>query len=309
MDSWRRHAGTIGKAPAGRDPYGYRTDAGPVVVDPDRAAVIRRIFEEYVQPGASLRSVADRLNRDGIKTRTGNTWKQTSDPAGSQKPEVHRCVRPVQVHGPASTMRISGGEIVARTKADKPVEAEPLVVEGNHEPIVGRELFERGSTQAGTSTKADGTPGRLPVHFRRVGPLRRLPASHAGTAGTTPERQRRKRGTSTVRRTTPAARRLVLQQRGRGAAPGLRPPQVGGAVFRRGGDRANEENGSSRLRQAERSRSRRSISGSYGNGSRHSTSRSTREPSGSLRHRRRSSRSCTPSSTSCGKSGTSYSGS
>jgi len=62
----------------GRCPDGYMLNDGQVVLDPDRASIIRRIFEEYVKVGASLRSVADLLNRGGFRTPRGKFWRQTT---------------------------------------------------------------------------------------------------------------------------------------------------------------------------------------------------------------------------------------
>ena len=64
-----------GKSAGGRA-YGYRsaTDAGRVqrVVHEEQAAVVRRIFEAYVA-GASAKTIAAQLNRDGVPS-PGTTW-------------------------------------------------------------------------------------------------------------------------------------------------------------------------------------------------------------------------------------------
>jgi site-specific DNA recombinase len=135
-----RH-GTGGGGPT---PFGYITNRdGTVEVDPERAAIVRRIFEEYIKPGSSLRSVANTLNRDGIKTSRGTLWKMNG---------VRRVLTNRKYTGAFCRFRytcgkyhaIQGGEIVARTKTDKAVEVEPLVVvEGNHAAIIDQELFDR----------------------------------------------------------------------------------------------------------------------------------------------------------------------
>jgi DNA invertase Pin-like site-specific DNA recombinase len=134
----------FGTGGGGPSPFGYVTlRDGTVEVDPHRAAIVRRIFEEYAKPGASLRSVADGLNRDGITTRRGTPWKQNG---------VRRILTNRKYTGAFVRFRytsgkyhaIQAGEIVPRNKTDKQVEVVPLVVvAGNHEPIVDQELFDQ----------------------------------------------------------------------------------------------------------------------------------------------------------------------
>lgn len=126
----------------GRDPDGYKTKDNRVVVRPDRAAVIRRIFEEYIKPGASLRSVTELLNSEGIKTSRGNQWclSTVRDVLTNEKytgSYVRFKYRVGKYHA------IQDGEIVSRTKADDWEVVDPVVVEENHKPIIERELFDR----------------------------------------------------------------------------------------------------------------------------------------------------------------------
>ena len=79
---WRSRAGEVVSAKA---PYGYRRaprDAtGPAhleIFEPE-AAVVRRIFDDYVAGGQSIREIGRRLNTDDIPSPTGNTewWHST----------------------------------------------------------------------------------------------------------------------------------------------------------------------------------------------------------------------------------------
>jgi DNA invertase Pin-like site-specific DNA recombinase len=65
----------------GHDPYGYRSRRDPsgalchpreLLIEPDEAAVVRRIWTELV--AYSLIDVADRLNHDGVPARSGGIW-------------------------------------------------------------------------------------------------------------------------------------------------------------------------------------------------------------------------------------------
>jgi DNA invertase Pin-like site-specific DNA recombinase len=62
-------------------PDGYRTDGRPkqrgeateLLLDPERAAIIRRIFERALDGGAAAR-IARELNADGLRTKSGGAW-------------------------------------------------------------------------------------------------------------------------------------------------------------------------------------------------------------------------------------------
>ena len=87
------------------------------------------------------------LNADGIKTSRNTPWTQNS---------VRRILKNAKYTGAYVRFRfrggkyhaIVGGEIVTRSKTDKQVEVDPLVVvEGNHEAIIDQELFDQAQTK------------------------------------------------------------------------------------------------------------------------------------------------------------------
>jgi len=59
-------------------PYGYRLHNRDLIIYEQEAAIIRRIFEEYLS-GKSKRQVADGLSADGIKKHAGSTIWRASD--------------------------------------------------------------------------------------------------------------------------------------------------------------------------------------------------------------------------------------
>ena len=132
----------------GSAPKGYLRDRDKVVVDPVWAAIILRIFVEYLKPGASLRSVAKLLNAEGIRSVTGRKWsaitvrstlmnrKYTGDFVRFQR----RCGK---YHA------IQDGEIVPRSKGDGTEIVDPLVVEDHHEAIVPRDIFDAAQKKLG----------------------------------------------------------------------------------------------------------------------------------------------------------------
>lgn len=76
----KTHRGLTGRALSGASagglPFGYRVGAEPGsrLIDPAQAAIVRRIFAEYLS-GQPARAIAAGLNRDGVPSaRSGGTW-------------------------------------------------------------------------------------------------------------------------------------------------------------------------------------------------------------------------------------------
>lgn len=66
-----------GKLPFAFEPYGYRYDKiqAQLVVNPEEAVVVHRIFRELATAHASLNGLAKALTADGVRTRMGRpTW-------------------------------------------------------------------------------------------------------------------------------------------------------------------------------------------------------------------------------------------
>jgi DNA invertase Pin-like site-specific DNA recombinase len=82
------HRGLLGRVErglaAGAAPYGYRTErigegeGSRIVVVPEAAAVVRRIFEAYAHQGLGLRALAHQLNSEGLTSPRGNGWAPTA---------------------------------------------------------------------------------------------------------------------------------------------------------------------------------------------------------------------------------------
>jgi len=126
----------------GRAPGGYKHKDGKVLVERDKAAVVLHAFQEYDKASASLRSVVDLLNREGLRTARGNKWSITTLRGTLTNRKyagdfVRLKYRAGKYHA------IKDGEIVTRRKGEGVEEVEPIVVEDHHKAIVPRRLFDR----------------------------------------------------------------------------------------------------------------------------------------------------------------------
>lgn len=165
---------------------GYDVRERKLVVNPAEAKIVRRIFEQFVKLGSG-HQVAAELRAEGI---TGKAWVSRRGKAWNPAPMCKSVVYRVLSN------RLYVGEISHKGQAYK----------GEHEPIIGRSLWDRAQTALRanaplkrTRTKVDA-PALLkglifgpndrpmsPSHTRKAGKLYRYyvetpPATPVGTA-------------------------------------------------------------------------------------------------------------------------------
>lgn len=72
-----QHMAREGKHTGGRPPLGYAVSGDRLVIQPQEAEIVRRIFSEYAS-GRSYREIIQGLNADGLRTRAGNPFGSNS---------------------------------------------------------------------------------------------------------------------------------------------------------------------------------------------------------------------------------------
>jgi site-specific DNA recombinase len=167
-----QHRAARGKWNGGVVPYGYTTqkllmekfkkngidikraleicpEEKKLFVDPEEAPVINKIFETFLKSN-SVRKTTIELNNRGVKTRRGQLWSKTT---------IHRILSsPIYAgfltYGKRKTDPVSGRLI----KQDKETWT---IVEGEHDPIVPVDIFEKVqnllSKNQGKPTKSSRT--------------------------------------------------------------------------------------------------------------------------------------------------------
>jgi site-specific DNA recombinase len=128
----------------------------------ERLEIIQRIFRECVEQGRGFRSIADRLNRDGIPSPRDGNWSANTGSKWSVG-TIRSILRNPAYRGDtawnrrtfAKFHRVGGGSAVQRPKveAGKPREnreSDWIVVAGTHEPLIPPAMFDRAQelTQA-----------------------------------------------------------------------------------------------------------------------------------------------------------------
>ncbi len=112
-------------------PYGYENVDGEMVIDPIKAKVVERIFNEALS-GKGTRAIARGLNESGIPARKGGMWS-----AGT-------------INGMLTNEKYTGDAILQKTYTDSSFnrhrnkgELNQYLVENHHEPIIRHDVFDR----------------------------------------------------------------------------------------------------------------------------------------------------------------------
>ena len=74
MSKGKRRKASEGGYIGGWLPYGYRSENGRVIVVPDEAKTVVRVFQRKAN-GASYRTVVHELTQDDVPTASGGTWQ------------------------------------------------------------------------------------------------------------------------------------------------------------------------------------------------------------------------------------------
>lgn len=136
-----------GKPYGGASMLGYKLEKGNFTVVPEEAAIVRKIFDLYLA-GNGFCKICRILTDEGIKSYTGKAWN---------KSVIGEVISNVTYTGNLCLQKtFRENHITKRTKKNKG-EKPMYIVEGNHEPIIAKEIFDRA--QEIRKSKAAGKSG------------------------------------------------------------------------------------------------------------------------------------------------------
>lgn len=112
---------------------GYtKNSEGKLVIDEEQAKIVRRIYKEYLD-GASFNTIGKGLERDGIKTSTGNSgWHGTS---------VKGILTNEKYIGDALLQKTITTSFIDKKRIKNDGSSPQYYVTDDHEPIIPRDLF------------------------------------------------------------------------------------------------------------------------------------------------------------------------
>lgn len=114
---------------------GYTKDEeGNLVIDPEQAEIVKRIYREYLE-GYSMDKIAAGLEADGILTGAGKPRWHTST--------INKIFRNEKYIGDALLQKTYTTDFLNKTRVKNTGIVPQYYVEGNHEAIIPREIYMR----------------------------------------------------------------------------------------------------------------------------------------------------------------------
>ena len=129
---------------------GYRYRNGTLVVEPDEAEIVRRIFREYLA-GKGVEAIANGLNVDGIPTRYGNHWCKAS---------VSGILRNYAYTGNLLLQKTFRENYLTKQTLPNEGQLPQYHSEGSHEPIIRMEDFEAVQAEIERRAAKHAPPGK-----------------------------------------------------------------------------------------------------------------------------------------------------
>ena len=135
---------------------GYDKDEnGTLVINPEEAKVVRRIFREYLD-GASYKAIGDGLSADGIRTAAGNLYWRAST--------LHKILTNEKYMGDALLQKTVTTDYLTKKRVKNKGLVPQYYVEDSHEPIIPRKLFIRVQEEMVRRANLETTTGRRSVY-------------------------------------------------------------------------------------------------------------------------------------------------
>lgn len=112
---------------------GYTKDAdGNLVIDPEQAETVKRIYREYLE-GLSMDKIAAGLERDGILTGAGGKKWHTST--------INKILRNEKYIGDALLQKTYTTDFLNKTRVKNNGLVPQYYVEGDHEAIIPKDIY------------------------------------------------------------------------------------------------------------------------------------------------------------------------
>ncbi len=134
-------------------PFGYHLDHGTLIPVPEQAAIVRRMYEDYLHHGKSPFGIARELNNLGIRTLRGNTWENRTVKYILQNPVYKGYVR----------WNPNGKQDL---REHKYLTENFIIQKGSHEPIVPEDLWQSVNDKLlATHRSTNRKPAELHAHW------------------------------------------------------------------------------------------------------------------------------------------------
>ena len=131
----------------GRDMLGYNVRGGKLYINDDGAKIVRLIFHKFVNEGKGTYVIARELQEAGLRTSTYmKTWSNTV---------ILRVLRNEKYCGDLVQKKTYTPSYLTHEKRYNRGEEELVVLRDHHEPIIGRELFDKAQLELARRSPSD----------------------------------------------------------------------------------------------------------------------------------------------------------
>ncbi len=114
---------------------GYdKNEDGELIINEEEAEIVRRIYREYLE-GKSYVAIAKGLMADGIKNGAGNMKWWDSTISGILENEKY--------YGDVILQKTITVDFLTHKRVDNKGQVQQYLIEGNHKPIISKEIFDR----------------------------------------------------------------------------------------------------------------------------------------------------------------------
>ena len=136
-------------------PYGYKSEAGEMVIVPEQAEIVRWIFSE-IAAGKSTHTLAKELNSRGIPTKKNAAWTSTV---------ISAMVRNEKYIGDVRLQKTWTDERFTRHMNHG--EKAQYYIENHHEPIISHEEFEAANRVLAVNAGEKGIKSDTSIYLNR----------------------------------------------------------------------------------------------------------------------------------------------
>ncbi len=149
-------------------PYGYENVGGEMIVVPEQAEIVKKIFE-YTLAGKSTHAIAKELNDCGVTSKKGGKWT------------------PGAINAIIRNEKFTGDVIFQKTYTDSQFsrhtndgELNQYLCENHHEPIVSHEIFDKANEVLNQRGREKGNGERTERYQNRYGFSGRIKCGECG---------------------------------------------------------------------------------------------------------------------------------
>lgn len=147
----------------GRDMVGYDVKDGKLIVNPEGAKVVQKVFHKYVVEQKGTSTIARELREEGISTFRNSDWTNTV---------ILRMLRNEKYCGDLIQKKTITPNYLTHEKVMNKGQEEFVVIRNHHEPIISRELFEKAQRELERRSPSDEQKAKLGRRYCFSGKIR-----------------------------------------------------------------------------------------------------------------------------------------